>query len=551
MFDENSILGLQYENLMDKSKRKDNGAFYTPDFIIGYMMENALKNVDVVNNPFLKVLDPSCGSGYFLIEVYNILFKKFSDSINKIKAKYSREIYTVYNDKISSDSYWTLKNLPYHILKNCIYGSDIDNSAVEFTKLNLMRAAKIELNLSSNVVCCNSLIKWENMNGNKILRNFWRNSYDFIVGNPPWVSMKRKYARNIDRALIKYYIKEYQGNLYLPNLYECFIKRSLQVLEFNGIMAFVLPCTFARNLQYVEFRKIILNKYNLMNLAFEMEFPNINTDIMVMILKKNYDPNNKVCLDIYGKRKYYIYQNLYLSNRNYEFSYESNNLNSLIKSFIEYNSVSLGEICLTFTGFIGIKSKITKYRINDSQVRILKGENISNFKVLNINYYEFNDDNIKGGTKDIRKLKCKNKIIIRKTGHTIVAALDTEGTIIEQSLYGLINLSDKFSYKYVLGILNSKLIQWYYLNFLITNERSMPQIKKYNLNLIPIKCCDKADQSSVEEIVDKLISEKDSRPELKEILDKVIFKMYGIQKEYVDIINSSFKFTVKSKKNEH
>lgn len=551
MFDKDTILGLQYESLMDKSKRKDYGTFYTPDFIINYIIVNTLEKVNVVKNPFLKILDPSCGSGYFLVKAYDILLKKFLDSIKKIKSKHLYDIYIIDGNRITGEKYWVKENISYHILKNCIYGSDVDSNAVELTKLNLIKLSGLNLNTNDNIVCCNSLIKWENMNGDKKLRNFWNDSYDFVIGNPPWVSMKRKYGRSINKSLMDYYIKEYDGNLYLPNLYEYFIKRSLQVLKDNGKMAFVLPDTFARNLQYMFFRKKILNDYNIMNLAFEMEFPNINTDIMIMILKKAHDEDNKVCLDIYGKRKYYIYQNMYLNNKNYEFSYETNNLNNMIKACIDNNSTSLGDISLTFTGFIGEKAKISKQKISDTQVKILKGENISNFKVLSTNYYEFNKNSVKGGTKDLRKLKYRNKIIIRKTGNTIIAALDTDGIIIEQSLYGVINLNEKFSYKYVLGILNSKLIQWYYLNFLITNEKSIPQIKKYNLDSIPIRYCNIRYQNLVEKIVNKLICEDDPKSKLQNDLDEVIFRIYGIEKEYIGIINSLFEFIDKSKKNEH
>ena len=548
MLDKDSILGLQYENLMDKSKRKDYGTFYTPDFIIDYIMVNTLEKVNVVKNPFLKVLDPSCGSGYFLIKAYAVLLKKFLSSIEKIKDKYLNYIYIDGGIKVTGGEYWVKENMPYHILKNCIYGSDIDNNAVELTKLNLIKAAKRNLNINDNIVCCNSLIKWENMNGNKKLHNFWNSSYDFVVGNPPWVSMKRKYGRNIDKSLMEYYIKEYNGNLYLPNLYEYFIKRSLQVLKDSGKMAFVIPNTFARNLQYMFFRREILTEYNITNLAFEMKFPNIITDIMIMILSKSHDNNNRVCLDIYNKRKYYVYQSVYLNNKNCEFSYEANNLNNIIKASMEDNSISLGDISLTFTGFIGQKTKITKEKTSNTQVKILKGQNISSFKILGTNYYEFNKDTIKGGTKDIKKLKCKNKIIVRKTGNSIIAALDTDGIIIEQSLYGVINLNEKFSYKYILGILNSKLIQWYYLNFLITNEKSVPQIKKYHLDSIPIRYCSERYQSLVGKIVDMLICSDQSKTKLQNDLDNIIFKIYGIDEVYIDIINSSFEFGSKSKR---
>ena len=351
---------------------------------------------------------------------------------------------------------------------------------------------------------------------------------------------------------MNYYINRYNGNKYLPNLYEYFIRRSLLLIKEKGKIGFVIPDRFAKNLQYKNLRKEILENYNILNLAFEVDFPNINTDTMIFILEKNYEQNNMINLKVYDERDYFIYQKEYLKNQHYEFVYENNSDYKDIKKKIEDESKILGDISTTFTGFIGDKKKITKEKISSSQVEILKGENINKFNVISNFYYEFIPENIKGGTKNIKKLARPFKIIVRKTGKKIIAALDTRGYIVEQSLYGIINLSYEFSYKYVLGILNSKLIEWYYLNFLVTNINSTPQIKKYSLNKIPIKCCDKEKQMNIENIVDKIIFEVETLKnnnvqfnikELKENkniyslqrkLDEEIFSLYGL--EYKDII---------------
>lgn len=576
------VIGEEYEKHINLKVRKDYGRFYTPEFIVNYIIENTINNIDVVENPFVKILDPSCGIGYFLIKVYDILMDKFLKHVFELNKKYYNDEFVIcINNKIlkvKGKDYWCSKNLHYHIIKNCIFGSDIDKNAVELSKVNLSSKCKGSIYVEPNIICCDSLIKWEEdynldniikindklflckykdiegnlknkeLNYNEVkeltsICEVWSNKYDYIIGNPPWVSLSRKHKGNIEDKLISYYINKYDGNVYLPNLYEYFIKRSFQLVKDQGVIGFIIPDRFAKNLQYRLLRKEILCNYNLLNLTFEIKFPNINTDTMVFVLEKKYCENNRIRINVFNKRSYCINQKEYLQNSNYEFAYENSNDYKLIKDKIEKESEYLGDISSTFTGFIGSSKKITKERISNSQVEILKGENIARYNILKRYYYEFLPENIKGGTKDLSKLSSASKIIIRKTGNKIIAALDTKGYIIEQSLYGLINLNNKYLYKYILAILNSNLMEWYYLNFLITNLNSTPQIKKYNLDKMPIKRCNIDKQKDIEKIVDCLIDSMKHNDleyicKIKEQLNTEIFNLYEIDSYERKIINA-------------
>ena len=62
---DSNILGDVYEQFMDRETRKAIGQFYTPEFIIEYILNNTVSEADIVENPFLTVADISCGSGHF------------------------------------------------------------------------------------------------------------------------------------------------------------------------------------------------------------------------------------------------------------------------------------------------------------------------------------------------------------------------------------------------------------------------------------------------------------------------------------------------------
>ncbi|HBC96254.1 MAG TPA: methyltransferase, partial [Clostridium sp.] len=100
--------------------------------------------------------------------------------------------------------------------------------------------------------------------------------------------------------------------------------------------------------------------------------------------------------------------------------------------------------------------------------------------------------------------------------------------IIEQSLYGIICKNRDFTSLYILGILNSTLIQWYYLNFLITNINSTPQIKKYSLDQIPVHECGLREKSEVEKLVHKIICGNGEENLSEKKLDEFVFDLYNI-----------------------
>lgn len=539
------MIGLDYENSIDSVLRKKNGTFYTPSSIIDKVLKRALGDVDVLDNPFVRILDPSCGCGYFLLGVYKVLYNAFYKRLSDLRKKFNSSTYKVVRNQKTCEiygyDYWNIKNLSYHIIQNCIYGADIDAEAVKIAKENLIKVSGNKNLQQINIVCCNSLVRWEKNSSKDELSIFWGRKYNYVVGNPPWVSLSRKFGNNADEKLLEYYMNEYHGNRYLPNLYEYFIKRSIEVLEKKGKLGFVIPDRFAKNLYYRDFRKEILENYNIVYVAFGIEFPGINTDCMIFIMQKKFNLKNGVVVEE-GKDSCIVKQESYMRSLNMCFYGIVYIKFCDIKYKIESQSVFLGDMATTFTGFIGKSSIISEKRLSTCQTCILRGKSIEKYAVVKKFYYEFKEENIKGGTRDIKKLKFKKKIIMRKTGKDIIAAIDYSGCIIEQSLYGII-CDDNFEAEYVLGILNSKLIKWYYRNFLVTNCKSMPQIKKYILERIPVKKCTKSLQKKISRTVSCISSceSQDMKIALENELDDMIFSLYKIEgqnrQKILDMVN--------------
>ena len=160
-----NILGDVYEKFMDRETRKAIGQFYTPEFVIEYILNNTVAKADVVENPFVSVADISCGSGHFLIMAYDILREKFINNLELLRDKYSNELYTIKKngkeEELKGRDYWKEENIHYHLLKHCIYGADIDSFAVQLTTINLLLKDLDNFTDELNIIECDSLIKWE------------------------------------------------------------------------------------------------------------------------------------------------------------------------------------------------------------------------------------------------------------------------------------------------------------------------------------------------------------------------------------------------------
>lgn len=504
-FNESSdnVLGDVYEKFLDRETRKSLGQFYTPDFVIKYILENTIEKVDVLEEPFIKILDPACGSGHFLIMAYDILRKKFKEKLPLLKEKYKNEKYVVtINDKeqvIYGDEYWSDKYLHFHLLRNCIYGSDVDGFAIQLTTINLLlRDLENVVTDELNIIESDSLVKWEKdynwesllSQGDSLLYNlefldykngkqerlisateaeeiikkgqFWSQSFDFIVGNPPYgvtISGEEK-----ERLKKPYPIIEGKNDIYA-----LFIYRSMELAKRGGIIGLITPNTFLGLFYYEKLRKMIktdtrlLRIIDLPNTLKVFEDANIDT---VIALLQNESP---VALDY----EYEVLTNLKTLNDFIEgnYNYEKVKVGSdnriLISNFVEPNSITidLGKVCTIHQGgaFVGKGNNLTNN--SENAAPYISGTDIDRyFLKWKGEYIPLDKDKVYSlGNEEHYK---QTKIVMQRSRgrhllRRIVACIDTEGfyCALGRTNYLLPISKNPFE---VIGVLNSKYINYYY-----------------------------------------------------------------------------------------
>ncbi len=267
--------------------RKAGGVYYTPTYIVEYIVKNTVGKLIENKSPNqvskIKILDPACGSGSFLIEAYQYLLDWHSDYYLKTGGP-SEKLYKGKNPILyqTDRGDWKLTtDERKRILINNIFGVDIDQQAVEMTKLSLLLKVlegeneqsinktirmfheRVLPDLGNNIKCGNSLIEndfysydqqtffdledkikvnafnWEG-EFSQILNN---EGFDAIIGNPPYIRIQSLQENNPRQAeyLKKHYKSASKGNY---DIYVVFLEKSFSLLKKSGLLGFILPHKF-------------------------------------------------------------------------------------------------------------------------------------------------------------------------------------------------------------------------------------------------------------------------------------------------------------------
>ena len=167
-------LGAYYESILEKEVRREGGVYYTPPLIVDYMVEDTLGTLLEGKTPDeiakIKIVDPACGSGVFLLGAYRYLLDWCEKRFCKLTLEKRRKILT-----------------------DNIFGVDIDPLAVEITKYCLaMKCSEgkdFSLDINQNIYCGNSLVgfDWQQT----FPHVFKQGGFDIVIGNPPYCAKYR------------------------------------------------------------------------------------------------------------------------------------------------------------------------------------------------------------------------------------------------------------------------------------------------------------------------------------------------------------------------
>jgi len=316
--------------------RKAGGVYYTPEYIVNYIVQNIVgKKIEGLNPEEIKkikIVDPACGSGSFLLGAYSCLLDYHAKWYlsHKTDKAYKNDYY------ISKDGEFKV-NLYKRgdILRNNIFGVDIDKEATEVAIMSLYLKmlddgfdkgerdlffikGHVLPDMTNNVKCGNSLIGTDYFDGQFVFNTdemkdikpfdwktefpeiFNNDGFDCAIGNPPYIRIQslQEYQPETIPYLKSKYHSASTGNI---DIYVIFVEKGLSSLNKNGKLGFILPSKFFATDYGTEIRKIITEKkalYKVIDFGHLQVFDNATTYTCLMFLS-----NKPVAKAIYTKIK--------------------------------------------------------------------------------------------------------------------------------------------------------------------------------------------------------------------------------------------------------
>ena len=306
-------LGELYNNFTTNNEKKLLGQVYTPRDIVKEMVSNSITSEDIISNPCFKAIDPACGGGYFLIEVYNRIEKIIIENYDKI-IRCNEEV-----------EYELKKGIHKFILKHNIWGTDIDGFAIYMTRFSLSVKGEIT---DTNIIELDSLLD----KGSYLKEK----SFDLVISNPPYVGHKqinKKYRLSLSKIY---------GDVYSDkgDISYCFFKKGYELLKESGKLSFITSRYFLESPSGKELRRFLDEKFYLTGIVDfygENVFKGIGISPLILEgTKLNLDSN-----DI----------RIYIRNKNQETSSFKENLKT---NFIKFH---ISQDSLKDSGWILLSTK--------------------------------------------------------------------------------------------------------------------------------------------------------------------------------------------------
>lgn len=536
----NMVTGFQFDSLDD---------------IITSHKKSPIKKLDQVTRE-ITVLDGAVGDGQFLLAALDFL-SQTREAINQY----------ILPDRAP------IGEIRTEIVQSNLFGMDIAPSALQQCHANLVSAInEVDLPeeiyrgkiLQSNLVQGNflesTLRDWSILGGVK--------GVDVVLGNPPW-GREMLQAEEKGRLKKKFKIQSPLRNL---NVFEVFVYQASRLLRSRGILAFLLPKNFTRSNHYTSLREFILDTYQILSLDFFELFQNVTQEFVSLLARKTLqipsdhiilvDKTNRIPQVFYKQSVDHIYSREYNSELQHllqVITHDAQPLSHFITirrgeelskkgtvmycphcdGWVPYSSRKRTVICPRCAHTL-LKSQLQLYHLiqstadTDHTQPLLTGQSFDEF---NIHSTQFFDDDTPFYSKKNPQIYESPKLVFQKIKPVPCAAYDPASHRTTQNVYNLQLKPDHTGHPdllfYILAILNSSLIHWYYEWQFNLGSKYTNAISIRNLRRLPLKSADLQEGTglNIVDVSKRLTTTPASSPSLnrlREELNAVVLHHFGL-----------------------
>jgi hypothetical protein len=551
--------------------KKAGGVFYTPKHIVDYIVQHTVGRLLLATPPHaaeaneasplpvapppltaetlqawktprqlarLRICDPACGSGSFLLAAYKRLLDYHRDwYLADGPEKHRKQLYQ------GAGGHWYLATEEKkRILLGSIFGVDIDPQAVEVTKLNLLLCVLENENqstvrqlalihqralpdLGANIRCGNSLIGTDFYNGRQLdlfdeEAQYRINAFDWetefpdvfkgtkpgfevVIGNPPYVLLQDQFK---DEEQLTYLRRGFVCASYKVDTYHLFMEKALRLGTYGCRCSFITPANFLTNNHLVRLRRLLLEESNIDHIAVidEGVFPGVSVDnaILVTVVGNGTASWIPVIHAVSLGTRLVVTSHAILETQSILkdehllFSGPSGKASRLLWGRVKKQAVPLGDLAHVNFGkqlrdrkvFLQDVIRVPSAKeVPDDYRACYTGRDVFRYRVAWGGLACRNEESARcGGCWDQEKQDARDKIITRQVGRFPEFGLDPLGYQCLNTVF-MINLREPtVDVAYLLGLLNSRFVQAFWIEHFYDQRRTFPKIKGTYLKQLPI-----------------------------------------------------------------
>lgn len=561
--------------------RKEQGIYYTPTYIVEYIVRNTLgellkdKKVDVEK---IRVLDPACGSGSFLIKAFDVLNEHY---------RLNDKDYSQTQLDVKTGTNFTRK---VKILQNSIFGVDLDKQAVEIAQLNLLlkiaeKSHRLPL-LEQNIKCGNSLIDDERVAGDKTFK--WKEKFEdilteggfnVVIGNPPYINAIQL-SKTVGENVKKYWKHKYYSAKGAYDIFILFFEQSLNICKEGGFVSFITPNKYLSSPYGVALREFISSNHKVIK-VLDLSKVKVFDDPMVypiitVIQKTKPTKEYKISIEkmfsenVTDKKIYEISSRNLSLLPDYNWGIILSESVEIIEKIFD-KCKPLEDVAVVQATSTASEADEYSLYINESNngLRIINTGTIDRYRTTyGIAKFMHEGKQLEKPFLDISKvsenrkgLYTSPKIIISKLALRIEGFLDDKGKYASVNTNCIHSPQKDFSLKYLAGVIDSKLMSFIYSELFsgLRMSGGYFQFQAPQLRILPMIKASDIEKNRMSALVERIMmlyetfnnfgnKRTDERARIEEEIkktdseiDELVYKIYGITETEKKIIENSLK----------
>ena len=382
--------------------------------------------------------------------------------------------------------------------------------------------------------------------------------FDVVIGNPPYLRVRDELEQ-----VRKYYFDNYSVSENQLDLYHLFIERSFAIANKESVHSLIVPNAFLANQNNIRLRKFILDNFSIDRIIEVKDdvFEEASVEVLIFIFYKprvsslsQYFIAEKGSFFYSNSFDTYAFQNT--PNNNFTVTVDTKRQDIISKILIK--SVKVSDLFNTISGIkeyqVGkgnppqndaqVKGKVfnANSKVDDTYLPELRGKNLSKYS------FTWENEYISYGTwlaePRVRDFFEGEKILIRQipAKKSLIASFIKETFVVDQTAY-IAKPKSELDILFYLGILNSKLIFWYFQNINNEFDQLFPKIKVKEFNALPVPRIEYASEKVSSIVLNILgLQSKDKKSDISQLenqIDQLVFQLYELTEEEIKIIENN------------